>query len=185
MEKDSCSGQLNHIRPLASLSGSIPEKTVTDASDTVATLRVSTSSGAMARRLRRTARSRPADTPSGRTRPARTGTAPARHMSQDRGGCYQHKTSQQEGQVADEPGDQPKKEVPNDQDARVHRGDDGIVVAVSVFQHLAAQKIYGQFVQDIFRELIDRFIQASSPQNSAKSRRWCNRGQQGPVSAPW
>ena len=48
MEKDSCSGQPNHIRPLASLSGSIPEKTVTDASDTVATLRVSTSSGAMA-----------------------------------------------------------------------------------------------------------------------------------------
>ena len=48
MEKESRSGQPYHIRPLESLSGSRPEKTVTEANDTVATFRVSTSSGAMA-----------------------------------------------------------------------------------------------------------------------------------------
>ena len=48
MEKLSRSGQPYHIRPLASLSGSRPEKMVMDASDTVATFRVSTSSGRMA-----------------------------------------------------------------------------------------------------------------------------------------
>ncbi len=143
---------------------------MTDASDTVATLRVST------HQQRRDGRGVSAEQPGHDQQIPRLGEHAKpkqeqyqpRHMSQDRGGCYQHKTSQQEGQVADEPGDQPKKEVPNDQDARVHRGDDGIVVAVSIFQHLAAQKIYGQFVQDIFRELIDRFHTGFLPSKQRK-----------------
>ena len=46
MEKDSRSGQPNHISPQESLSGSKPENTVTEAREQVATFRVSTSRGA-------------------------------------------------------------------------------------------------------------------------------------------
>ena len=51
MEKESRSGQPNHIRPLESLSGSRPENTVTEAREQVATFRLSTSSGAMVEAL--------------------------------------------------------------------------------------------------------------------------------------
>ena len=89
-------------------------------------------------------------------------------MSQDRGGRHQHKTSQQEGQVADEPGDQPEKEIPDNQNTGIHRGDEGVVIAVGVFQHLTAQKVDGQFVQDVFRELINCFHTGFLPSKQRK-----------------
>ena len=48
MEKDNLSGHPNHISPLESRSGSSPENTVTDASDTVATFKVRIKRGAIA-----------------------------------------------------------------------------------------------------------------------------------------
>ena len=73
-----------------------------------------------------------------------------RHPGQQGGHHDQQEAAQQEGKVADEPGHHAEKQVPPDQNAGVQGGDHRVVIAVCVFEHLAAEKIHGEFVQDVF-----------------------------------
>ena len=83
------------------------------------------------------------------------------HTGQDGGSHHQQEAPQQEGNVADKPGDQAEKQVPGQQDPGVQGGDHGVVVAVGVLQHLIAEKVHGEFVQDVLREFGSQFFHSS------------------------
>ena len=86
-----------------------------------------------------------------------------RHPGQQGGDHDQHKAAQQKDGILHEPGHQPEKEIPHQQHPGIPGGNDGIVVAVGVFEHLIAQKIHGEFVQDVFRQFLHHT--AFSPSN--------------------
>ena len=79
-------------------------------------------------------------------------------MGQQGGDHHQQKAAQQEGQVIDKPGHHTKKQVPRNENAGVQGGNDGVVVAVGIFQHLIAEKIHGEFVQNIFGQFTHHFF---------------------------
>ena len=62
------------------------------------------------------------------------------------------------GDIADKPGDKAEEQVPGQQDPGVQRGDDGVVIAVGVLQHLTAEKVHGELVQNALREFGGQFF---------------------------
>ena len=84
-----------------------------------------------------------------------------RHPGQDGGGHHQQEAPQQKGDVADKPGDQAEEQIPGQQDAGVQGGNDGIVVAICVLQHLIAEKVHGEFIQNALRQFGSQFFHSS------------------------
>ena len=89
------------------------------------------------------------------------------------GDHHQQKAGHQKPQVVDKPGHQPKEQVPHNQNAGVQLGDDGVIVAIGVFQHLVPQKIHGELFQNVLRELFlclgFHFHHAPSPKQRVNS----------------
>ena len=83
-----------------------------------------------------------------------------RHARQTRRGGGEQEHPQQDADIAYEPRRQAEEEVPQQKDARIELGDGRVIVAVGVFEHLVAQKVDGNLIHDVFRELFDH---ASSP----------------------
>ena len=81
----------------------------------------------------------------------------------DRGDHDQKKAAKQKGYIIREPGHYGEKQIPGQQNPGVQAGDDRVIVAVGIFQNLAAEKIHGKFVQDIFGKLLHPFTHRVSP----------------------
>ena len=84
-----------------------------------------------------------------------------RHPGQDGGAHHQQEAPQQERDVVYEPGDQAEEQIPGQQDAGVQGGNDGIVVAIGVLQHLIAEKVHGEFIQNALRQFGSQFFHSS------------------------
>ena len=81
-----------------------------------------------------------------------------RHSRQEGGGHHQQEAPQQEGNVAHEPGHQAEEQIPGQQDSGVQAGDHGVIVAIGVLQHLIAQEVHGELIQDALREFCGQFF---------------------------
>ena len=80
------------------------------------------------------------------------------HMRHDRGGHHQQEADQEKRKIIDKPWNQAEKQIPCDQNPRVQRRNDSIVVSIRIFQNLIAEEIHGEFIEDILRQFVHPFF---------------------------
>ena len=184
MEKDSRSGHPYHISPLAQLVRVQSRRKPSPRPGKPWPPSASAPAAAQWRRRRRRTAASPqsADTRSARTRPGRkrNSTSPATSRQQRRGCITSRKHPSRKGRSLTNQGTRPKNRYHGQQDPGVQPGDHGVVVAIGVLQHLIAQEVDGQLIQDALRQfcgqLFSQFESRLPAKDDSGTRRWYSTG---------